>query len=101
LADEDKVDLFDTSFFTMSKAEIESLDPQQRLLLEVVFECMESAGQQDWRGQNTGVFVGTWGDVSFDIIPLPCSYPLNETGLARLESKRYPASRRFQHYWYR
>jgi acyl transferase domain-containing protein len=65
LTDDDGLDLFDTSLFTMSKAEVEALDPQQRMLLEVVFECMESAGQKNWRGTNTGVYVGTWGDVSF------------------------------------
>jgi acyl transferase domain-containing protein len=48
----------------MSKAEVEKLDPQQRMLLEVVWECMENADQRGWRGSNTGVFVGTWGDVS-------------------------------------
>ncbi|KFZ13306.1 hypothetical protein V501_03755 [Pseudogymnoascus sp. VKM F-4519 (FW-2642)] len=40
---------FDSSFFSMSRAEVEILDPQQRLLLEVVWECMESAGQTKWR----------------------------------------------------
>ncbi|KAL2441692.1 Highly reducing polyketide synthase gloL [Exophiala dermatitidis] len=61
LAEEDGIDLLDTSFFNISKAEVEKLDPQQRLLLEVVWECVESAGQTDWRGSNTGVFVGAWG----------------------------------------
>ncbi|KAL2441685.1 Highly reducing polyketide synthase gloL [Exophiala dermatitidis] len=61
LAEEDGIDLLDTSFFNISKAEVEKLDPQQRLLLEVVWECVESAGQTDWRGGNTGVFVGAWG----------------------------------------
>jgi acyl transferase domain-containing protein len=64
LDDSDGIDLLDTSFFTMSKAEVEKLDPQQRMLLEVVYECMENGGQRDWRSSNTGVFVGTWGDVS-------------------------------------
>ncbi|KAL3417435.1 polyketide synthase [Phlyctema vagabunda] len=66
-SDKDGLDLFDTSFFTMSKAEVEALDPQQRLLLEVVFECMENGGQKNWRGTNTGVFVGTWGDDWLDL----------------------------------
>lgn len=38
------------------------LDPQQRLLLEVVWECMENAGQSDWRGHDIGCFVGTFGE---------------------------------------
>ncbi|RAL00155.1 polyketide synthase [Aspergillus ibericus CBS 121593] len=38
------------------------LDPQQRILLEVVWECMENAGQSDWRGHDIGCFVGTFGE---------------------------------------
>lgn len=64
LDESDELDRLDTSFFSMSKAEVAKMDPQQRMLLEVVWECMENAGQRDWRGSNTGVFVGTWGDVS-------------------------------------
>lgn len=62
LDEADGLDLLDTSFFSMAKSEVEKLDPQQRMLLEVVWECMENGGQQNWRGSNTGVFVGTWGD---------------------------------------
>lgn len=69
LDESDRLDRLDTSFFSMSKAEVEKMDPQQRMLLEVVWECMENSGQRDWRGSNTGVFVGTWGDVnSFSFI---------------------------------
>lgn len=53
---------FDASFFSMNKAEVEAVDPQQRLLLEVVWECMESAGQTNWRGTNIGVYVGSFGE---------------------------------------
>ncbi|PFH63072.1 hypothetical protein XA68_18209 [Ophiocordyceps unilateralis] len=53
---------FDASFFSMGLSEIEILDPQQRLLLEVVWECMENAGQTNWHGKKTGVFVGHFGD---------------------------------------
>ncbi|KAF1979110.1 putative polyketide synthase [Bimuria novae-zelandiae CBS 107.79] len=53
---------FDASFFAMSRSEIAQLDPQQRLLLEVVYECMESAGQSNWRGGNTGCYVGSFGE---------------------------------------
>ncbi|KAL2816619.1 hypothetical protein BDW59DRAFT_166264 [Aspergillus cavernicola] len=62
LDESDGLDRLDTSFFSMGKAEVEKLDPQHRMLLEVVWECMENAGQRGWRGTNTGVFVGTWGD---------------------------------------
>jgi len=68
LDDTDGLDLLDTSFFSMAKSEVEKLDPQQRMLLEVVWECMENGGQQNWRGSDTGVFVGTWGDVCLTMI---------------------------------
>lgn len=61
LSEDDGIDVLDTSFFNLSKSEVEKLDPQQRMLLEVVWECAENAGQQDWRGSSTGVFVGAWG----------------------------------------
>ena len=64
LAESDSLDAFDTSFFTMSKAEAEKLDPQQRMVLEVVWECMENGGQTNWRGKNIGVFLGTFNEVS-------------------------------------
>lgn len=60
---QENLEHIDTSFFTMSQAEIGKVDPQQRLLLEVVWECMESAGQTGWRGTDIGVFVGCWGEV--------------------------------------
>ncbi|KFZ19179.1 hypothetical protein V501_00783 [Pseudogymnoascus sp. VKM F-4519 (FW-2642)] len=58
---------FDSSFFSMSRAEVEILDPQQRLLLEVVWECMESAGQTKWRGTNIGCYVGVFGEDWHDL----------------------------------
>ncbi|KAJ4388197.1 hypothetical protein N0V93_008804 [Gnomoniopsis smithogilvyi] len=58
---------FDPSFYSMSRREIERMDPQHRLLLEVSRECLESAGETEWRGTKTGCFVGTfgqdWGDI--------------------------------------
>lgn len=63
----DDIDKFDASLFSMSKAEVDRMDPQQRLLLEVVWECMESGGQRDWRGGNIGCYVGVFGDVSYTI----------------------------------
>jgi acyl transferase domain-containing protein len=64
---QEDMDKFDASFFSMSKAEVDRLDPQQRLLLEVVWECMESGGQRNWRGDNIGCYVGVFGDVSYKI----------------------------------
>lgn len=51
----------DTSFFSLSKSEIERCDPQQRLLLEVVRETFEDAGEVNYRGQAIGCYVGTFG----------------------------------------
>jgi hypothetical protein len=103
LAGRDGLDHFDASFFTMSKAEIEALDPQQRMLLEVVCECMENAGQKDWRGTNTGVFVGTWGDVSLAVISNDQENGIDavKLGVARSKSKRHSTSWCVQYYWHR
>lgn len=53
---------FDTSFFSLSKTELERLDPQQRQLLEVTYECMENSGATSWRGSNIGCYVGVFGE---------------------------------------
>ncbi|GME55565.1 Lovastatin diketide synthase LovF [Neofusicoccum parvum] len=62
-----ELDQMDASFFSMSRAEVERLDPQQRLLLEVVWECMESGGQRDWRGRKIGCYVGVFGEDWLDL----------------------------------
>jgi acyl transferase domain-containing protein len=59
--DEDLTSL-DTSFFSMNKSELERADPQQRQLLEVTRECLENAGEIDWRGKLIGCYVGTFGE---------------------------------------
>lgn len=64
---EDSLEHLDASFFAMSKAEISQLDPQQKLLLEVVYECMESAGQSNWRGSKIGCYVGVFGEDWLDL----------------------------------
>jgi acyl transferase domain-containing protein len=43
---------FDTGFFSIGSYEAARLDPQQRLLMEVIWECMESAGQTQWKGED-------------------------------------------------
>ena len=53
---------FDAEFFSMGSVEASRVDPQQRLLLEVVWECLENAGETDWRGKNIGCYVGTFGE---------------------------------------
>ncbi|PMD30149.1 hypothetical protein L207DRAFT_592910 [Hyaloscypha variabilis F] len=61
--DEDvKLDSLDTSFFTISKTELERTDPQQRQLLEVARECIDDACEVNWRGSNTGVYAGNFGE---------------------------------------
>ncbi|KAL1597235.1 hypothetical protein SLS60_008817 [Paraconiothyrium brasiliense] len=64
---EDSLEHLDASFFAMSKAEIAQLDPQQKLLLEVIYECMESAGQSNWRGSKIGCYVGVFGEDWLDL----------------------------------
>jgi acyl transferase domain-containing protein len=59
--DED-LSCLDTSFFTLTKSELEKTDPQQRMLLEVTRECLEDAGEVNYRGQPIGCYVGTFGD---------------------------------------
>lgn len=59
--DED-LGLLNTSFFNMSKAELEKTDPQQRKALEVALECLWNAGETNWRSRPIGVYVGTFGD---------------------------------------
>ncbi|KAJ8125424.1 hypothetical protein O1611_g8215 [Lasiodiplodia mahajangana] len=51
----------DTSFFSMSRSELERCDPQQRQLLEVVRECLEDAGEVNYRGKPVGCYIGTFG----------------------------------------
>ncbi|KAK9770756.1 putative Carrier domain-containing protein [Seiridium cardinale] len=53
--------LFDPSFFSMGRKEAERCDPQQRLLLEVTRECLEDAGEVNYRGQRIGCYVGSFG----------------------------------------
>ncbi|KAK7952854.1 Male sterility- NAD-binding [Apiospora saccharicola] len=52
--------LFDTQFFGIPSSEADSIDPQQRLLMEVVYEALESSGQQieELSGTPTAAYVG-------------------------------------------
>lgn len=62
---------FDTSFFPALRSQLavlETIDPRQRLLLEVAWECMESAGQTDLSGSDTGVYVGVFGQDWHDLM---------------------------------
>ncbi|KAI9741492.1 MAG: hypothetical protein M1818_004298 [Claussenomyces sp. TS43310] len=59
--DED-LSTLDTSFFSLTKSELEKTDPQQRQILEVTRECFESAGEVGYRGKSIGCYVGTFGE---------------------------------------
>lgn len=58
---------FDTSFFSMTRNELEKMDPQHCLLLQVTRECLENAGEVDWRGKDIGCYVGTFGEDWLDL----------------------------------
>ena len=59
---EEDLSQLDTSFFSMTKRELEMMDPQQRQVLEVAKECFENAGEVDYRGRLVGCYVGTFGE---------------------------------------
>jgi acyl transferase domain-containing protein len=46
----------------MRKAEVERPDPQQRQMLEVVRECMEDAGETNWKDRQIGCYLGNFGE---------------------------------------
>lgn len=54
--------VLDTSFFTMTRSEVERTDPQQRMMLEVARECFEDAGVTGWRGKTIGCYIGNFGE---------------------------------------
>lgn len=58
---------FDGSFFTMSPMELERCDPQQRQMLEIARECIDDAGETDWKGRKIGVYTGSFGEDWFEI----------------------------------
>jgi acyl transferase domain-containing protein len=53
---------FDAPFFSITPHLAKRMDPQQRLLLEVVWECLENAGETNWRGKKVGCYVGVFGE---------------------------------------
>ncbi|KAK4183859.1 thiolase-like protein [Podospora australis] len=62
--DEESIDLtrLDTSFFSFRQSELNGVDPQIRQMLEVTRECLENAGETNYRGKRIGYYVGTFGD---------------------------------------
>jgi len=65
----DRVDLFDYSFFGVSKGEAARMRPEQRFMLEQAVTCMLNAGKslEEMRGSNTGIFA-TKGDSQFKLM---------------------------------
>lgn len=59
----------DTSFWSMTRKEIEEMDPQQRLALEVVYECFQNSGTTKWKGKNIGSYFGIFGEVCDSNLP--------------------------------
>lgn len=62
---------FDASYFSCGEKEIERMDPMQRQLLEITRECLDNAGETNWRGQEVGCYVGNFSsdwqdDLSMD-----------------------------------
>ncbi|KAL3444557.1 hypothetical protein BJX65DRAFT_310746 [Aspergillus insuetus] len=57
----DDIATMDACFFGASEVEASGTDPRARLLLEVVYECLENAGEIDYRGKNIGCYDGAWG----------------------------------------
>lgn len=62
------VGALDTSFFSMTKTEVEWLDPQQKIMLEVARESIDDAGETKTKGTNVGVYVGAYGQDWYDIL---------------------------------
>ena len=59
---DEELSCLDTSFFSMTQSELERMDPQQRQVLEVTRECLENAGEVEYRGKLVGCYVGTFGE---------------------------------------
>lgn len=80
--DDLNLDAMDTSFWSMTRQEVEALDPQQRLLLEVVYETFQSAGAKGWKDKNIGCYIGTFeGDwLEMDGRDTETNYPYRLTG---------------------
>ncbi|GIZ49113.1 hypothetical protein CKM354_001215200 [Cercospora kikuchii] len=57
----------DTSMIPIAAHELRHIDPQQRMLLEITRECLENAGETNWRGKRVGCYVGTFGEDWIDL----------------------------------
>ena len=53
---------FDGSFFNLGRTEAERADPHQRQMLEVVRECIDDAGETNFKGELIGCYMGSFGE---------------------------------------
>lgn len=74
---EEDIGLFDPSFFSLSRKEAERCDPQQRLLLEVTRECLEDAGELNYRGRPIGCYIGSFGSTWMKLQSVDPQFPVN------------------------
>ncbi|KAG5795056.1 hypothetical protein H9Q69_005899 [Fusarium xylarioides] len=75
---DDDLTCLDTSFFPLTKSELGMVDPQHRLLLEVTRECLDDAGEVNYRENNIGCYVGTFGE---DWLLMNTMEPLHAGGI--------------------
>lgn len=56
----DDIDLFDYSFFGISRSEAKNMSPQQRILMEIAYEVFENAGydHEYFNSSKTAVYIG-------------------------------------------
>lgn len=85
---------FDADFFAINPFEAARMDPQQRQLMEVVWECLESAGETNWRGKEIGCFVGVYGE---DWLELASKDPQNTDRYHVLGTGQFALSNRISY----
>ncbi|KAF5551122.1 polyketide synthase [Fusarium phyllophilum] len=93
---DESVDLagLDTSFFSMSRRDVEWLDPQQRLMLEVARESVDDAGEVNFQGSSTGVYIGSFANDWYDIMGRD---PLHRSVVSTIASHDFMISERISH----
>ncbi|KAF5984768.1 putative polyketide synthase [Fusarium bulbicola] len=93
---DESVDLagLDTSFFSMSRRDVEWLDPQQRLMLEVARESVDDAGEVNFQGSSTGVYIGSFENDWYDIMGRD---PLHRSVVSTIASHNFMISERISH----
>lgn len=67
---DEKVNLatLDVSRFSMTRTETETSDPAQKIMLEVVRECVDDAGEVNFKGRPIGCYMGCFGEEYLDML---------------------------------